>query len=285
MADWNPRANFVVVVPHCCLFSKKQGDFVEDILTEFWNWNILNVIALIPTKTPQLQANWNRVHRKSSKKLANEELFIPIFEVFARFSNTLLNTCGQVTKATVTNMWILDAEDTGRFLYEIPLFGHRISGDFHEYPVRISAFDFGPFFINTNPGKPKDMTVFDDGVKFRLINTISRATNMSVTFHSPPFGQELWGRRTGNSSWTEILGQVFSGISDVAVCDVYHVCHLSSGLECSVPYVFDKTLWYLPCPKSFPYWLSLSRVFELNLWIAFILVYVTYSSVMWRLVT
>lgn len=148
--------------------------------------------------------------------------------MFARFSNTVLNTCGQVTNATLTNMWISDAEDTGSFLYEIPLFGHRISGDFHECPIRVSAFDFGLFFINTNTGKPKDMTVFDDDVEFRLINTISRATNMWVTFHSPPFGQKLWGRRTGY--WTGILGQVFSGISDVAVCDVYYMCHLSGGL-------------------------------------------------------
>jgi hypothetical protein len=88
MSDWNPRANFVVVVPHCCLLQK--NDFVEGILTEFWNWNILNVIALIPTQTPQLRSNWNKVYRKSSKKSASAELFILIFEVFARFSNTVL---------------------------------------------------------------------------------------------------------------------------------------------------------------------------------------------------
>lgn len=132
--------------------------FVEDILTELWKCNILNVIPLIPTQTPQLQSNWNKVHRKSSKNSASEELFIPI-RVFARFSNTVLNTCGQVTNAILINVWISDAEDRGRFLYEIPLFGHRISGDFHECPVRVSAFDHGPFFISTNTRKPKDMTL------------------------------------------------------------------------------------------------------------------------------
>jgi len=182
-------------------------------------------------------------------------------------------------------MWICGAENKGRFLYEISLFGHRISGDFHECPVRVSAFDYGPFFINTNTGKSKDMTFFEEGVEFRLINTISRAANMSMTFHPPPFGQDLWGRRTKNGSRTGILGQVLSGSSDVAACGIYYVCHLNSGLECSVPYVFDETLWCLPCPRSFPYWLSLPRVFELNLWIAFILVYVIYSSMTWLLVT
>jgi len=43
MPDWNPRAKFVVVVPHCWLLSKKQSGFVEDILNEFWNWNIQSV--------------------------------------------------------------------------------------------------------------------------------------------------------------------------------------------------------------------------------------------------
>jgi len=51
---------------------KKQSHFVEDILTEFWNWNILNVIVLIPTQSPQLQATWNKVHRKPSNKPASE---------------------------------------------------------------------------------------------------------------------------------------------------------------------------------------------------------------------
>jgi len=50
-------------------------------------------------------------------------------------------------------MWISDAEDKGRFLYEIPLFGHRISGGFHECPIRVSAFDYGPFFIKTKFNK------------------------------------------------------------------------------------------------------------------------------------
>jgi hypothetical protein len=285
MPDWNPRAKYIVVVTHCCFLSKKQSDSVEDILTELWNWNILNVIALIPTQTPQLQSNWNKVHRNSSKKSASEESFIPIFEVFARFSNTILNTCGQVTKATLINKWVSNAEDTGRFLYEIPLFGHRISGDFHECPIRASAFDYSPFFITMNTEKPTNKTFINEGLEFRLIKTISTATNMSVTFHPPPSGQDLWGRLTENGSWTGIVGQVLSGNSDVAVCGLYYTCHLSSGLECSVPYIFDETLWYLPCPKPFPYWLSLSRVFKLNLWIAFTFAYVIYSSMMWVSVT
>jgi hypothetical protein len=279
--NWNPRANYVVVVTHCCFLSKKQSDSVEDILTELWNWNILNVIALIPTQNPQLQSNWNKVHRKSSEKSASEELVIPIFEVFAAFSNTILDNCGQVTNVTLINIWISDAEDSGRFLYEIPLFGHRISGDFHECPVRVSAFDYGPFFIKTNTGSPTNKTFFNEGLEFRLIKTISRATNMSVTYHPPPSDQDLWGKRTENGSWTGIVGQVLNRSSDVAVCGLYYVCESSSGLECSVPYVFDETLWYLPCPKPFPYWSSLSRVFKLNLWIAFTLVYVICSSVMW----
>jgi hypothetical protein len=277
MRDWNPRAKYVVVVTHCCFLSKKQSDSVEDILTELWNWNILNVIVLIPTQTPQLQSNWNKVNRKSSKKSASEESFTPIFEVFARFPNT----CCQATNATLINTWISDAKDTGRFLHEIPLIGHRISGDFHECQIRVSAFDYGPFFITTNTEKPINKTLFNDGLEFRLIKTIRRAMNMSVTFHSPPPDQDLWGRDIGNGSWTGVVGQVLSGNSDVAVCGLYYVCHLSSALECSETYVFDESLWYLSCPKPFPHWLSFSRVFKWNLWIAFTLAYVICSSMMW----
>ena len=65
---------------------------------------------------------------------------------------------------------------------------------------------------------------------------------MSVTFRPPPFGQDLWGRITENGSRTGKRGQVLSGSSDVTACGIYYVCYLSSGLECSVPYVFDETL-------------------------------------------
>jgi hypothetical protein len=282
LAEWNPRANFVVAVEQCCLFSINDSDYVSEILTELWNWNIMNVIVLVPAQSRQIQYNENESHTKSSKRQVSEKLPIPILEVFAWFPYQLPSLCGQVKKATLINTWVSDGEDIGRFLHEIPLFGKKIPSDIHGCPIRVSAFAYSPFFIqNMNNGKHKDTVVFNDGLEFRLLKAIITATDISVTFHSYPVGGDLWGRPLKNGSWTGILGQVLSGKSDVAICGLYYICHLSNGFECSMPYVFDKTLWCIPCPKPFPHWMSLSRVFDISLWLVFIPVYVIYSPLIW----
>jgi hypothetical protein len=282
--EWNPRANFVVILTQRCLPPIKQSDFVDEILTEFSNWNIMNVIVLVPTQTSQLQSIENETN-KSCKRSISEE-FLPILEVYAWVPRQPLGLCGQVTKGTLINVWASDGEDGGHFLYEMPLFGQKILGNFHGCPIRVSAFDYSPFFIqDINSEKHKDTVSFGDGLEFRLLHTITRATNMSVAFDSIPVSGDLWGRPLQNGSWTGVLGQVLSGSSDVAMCSVYYVCHLNNDLECSTPYVFDETLWCIPCPKPIPHWLSLTRVFEPNLWLVFILSYVIYSPLMWISVT
>lgn len=282
LAEWNPRANFVVAVEQCCLFSRNDNDVVEEILTELWNWKIVNVIILIPAQNSQFQCNGNENHNESSKRQVSEKLPIPILEVFAWSPYQFSSFCSQVERATLINTWILDGEDRGRFLHEIPLFRKKIPSDLRGCPFRVSAFAYSPFFIqDMNNGKHKDAIIFNDGLEFHLLKTIIAATDISVTFQPFPVRGDLWGRPLKNGSWTGILGQVLSGKSEVAICGLYYVCHLSNGFECSMPYVFDETLWYIPCPKPFPYWMSLSRVFDVSLWLVFMLVYLLYSTLIW----
>lgn len=239
------------------------------------------VIVLLPTKISKLLSTENETNKKSIKRSEIEE-FLPILKVYSSAPGESFDLCGKVTKASLINVWVSGANDEGYFLYKMPLFRQKILGTFHGCPIRVSAFDYRPFFIqDINSGKNKDTISFDDGLEFRLLNTISKSTNMSVVFDSIPVGGDLWGRPLGNGSWTGILGRVLSGSSDVAMCSLYYVCHLSNDFECSKPYVFDKTSWCLPCPRPFPHWLSLTRVFKLDLWLVFILSYVIYASLMW----
>ncbi|PNF21457.1 hypothetical protein B7P43_G13529, partial [Cryptotermes secundus] len=282
LAEWNPRAKFVVAVEQCYFFSRNVNAVVEEILTELWNWKIVNAVILIPAQNIQFQCNGNESHNKSSKRQVSEKLPIPLLEVFTWFPYQLSNLCGQVKRAILINTWVLDGEDREGFLHEIPLFGKKIPSDLRGCPVRVSAFAYSPFFNqDMNNGKHKDAIIFNDGLEFSLLKTMIAATNISVTFQPLPVGDDLWGRPLKNGSWTGILGQVLSGNSEVAVCGLYYVCHLSNGFECSMPYIFDETLWYIPCPKPFPHWMSLSRVFDVSLWLVFILVYVIYSTLIW----
>jgi hypothetical protein len=281
LAEWNPRANFVVVVEQCHLFSVNDSDSVDDILTELWNWKIVNAIVLIPAQICQFQNNGNNSHKKSKGK-ASVKMPIPLLEVFAWFPYNLPSLCCQLKKATLINTWILDGEGRESFLNEVPLFAKNIPGDLRGCRIRVSAFAYSPFFNqDMNNEKQQDALIFNDGLEFRLLKTIIKATDISVEFHPIPVGGDLWGRPLKNGSWSGILGQVLSGNSEVAICGLYYVCHLSNGFECSMPYIFDETLWYVPCPKPFPHWTSLSRIFNFSLWLVFILSYVIYTCLIW----
>jgi hypothetical protein len=263
-----------------------DSDFVREILTELWNWKILNSIILIPAHIRQFQYDGNDSLRISGERKACEKLPLPLLEVFAWLPCNLPSLCCQLKKSFLINTWILDGGGRERFLDEVPLFAKKTPADLRGCPVRVSAFAYSPFFNrDMNSGKHKGAIVFNDGLEFRLLKTITTATDISLTFHPFPVGGDLWGRPLKNGSWNGILGQVLSGNSDVAICGLYYVCHLSNEFECSMPYIFDETLWYIPCPKPFPHWMSLSRVFNVSLWLVFILVYIIYSCLIWVSVT
>jgi hypothetical protein len=233
--EWNPRANFVVVLTQRCLLSVKHSDLGDEILTELWNWKINDVIVLVPTQTFQLQTNEKEINKRSSKTSISEER-VPVFDVYTWFPRQASGLCGQVRKAILTNVWVSDGDGGGHFLYDVPLFGHKILRTFNGCPIRVSAFDYSPFFIqDINSEKSKDTISFNDGLEFRLLNTIAKATNISLTFKPIPAGDDLYGRPLQNGSWTGVLGQVLGGTSDVAMCGVYYICHLSNDFECSTP--------------------------------------------------
>jgi hypothetical protein len=282
LAEWNPRGNFVVAVEQCVLFSINDSDFIDEILIELWNWKIVNAIILIPSQIRQFQYEENGSHKNSGKKKAHEKLPLPLLEVFAWFPCKLPSLCCQLERSFLINTWVLDGGGRERFLDEVPLFAKKTPTDLRGCPIRISAFAYSPFFNqDMNSGKHNGAIVFNDGLEFRLLKAITAETDISVTFQPFPVGVDLWGRPLKNGSWSGILGQVLSGNSDVAICGLYYVCHLSNGFECSMPYIFDETLWYIPCPKPFPHWMSLTRVFNVSLWLVFILVYVIYSCLIW----
>jgi hypothetical protein len=281
--EWNPRANFVVTLAKSCLPPVKQSGFVDEILTELFSWNIVKVIVLVPTHTSLLQSTGNEITGAPSKMSISKE-FLHVLEAWVP-RQTPAN-CSQDIKATLINVWVSDGENGGNFLHDIPLYEQKVLGNFHGCPLRVSAFDYSPFFIQDfKSRKGNDAISFEDGLEFRLLNTITSATNMSVAFDPVPAGGDLWGKPLKNGSWSGMLGRVLGGTSDVAMCSAYHTSHVSNYFEWSTPYIFDNSLWCVPCPKTFPSSMSLTRVFQLDLWLVFILAYIIYSTVMWVLVT
>ena len=81
-----------------------------------------------------------------------------------------------------------------------------------------------------------------------------------------------------------MTGEIARSYSDIGIADLWHRCHLVKEIECLRPFLIDKARWYVPCAASYPRWMSLTRVFRLSLWSAFVTAYVVVSVVMCKVV-
>jgi len=81
-SGWNPRANFVIVVT----WDESEligSTLAEDIFTELWKENIVNVIVTLPTPDSK-QVHYSTLKRKE---------FVPILDVYAWFPYQPLGRC------------------------------------------------------------------------------------------------------------------------------------------------------------------------------------------------
>jgi hypothetical protein len=105
-----------------------------------------------------------------------------------------------------------------------------------------------------------------------------------MKYRVPPPDGGKWGWDVGNGTLNGVTGEIARSYSDIGIAGLWPRCHLVKEIECLRPYLIEKIRWYVPCANSYPRWMSLTRVFRLSLWSAFVTSYVFVSFVMWKLV-
>jgi len=130
----------------------------------------------------------------------------------------------------------------------------------------------------------KESIIYEKGVDIQIVSELGKTSNSSIKHRVPSPDGGYWGWDVGNGTWNGITGEIARSYSDIGMAKLWPVCHLVKKIECLRPYLIDKIRWYVPCATSYPRWMSLTRVFRLSLWSAFVTAYVVVSVVMWKVV-
>ncbi|KDR14037.1 uncharacterized protein LOC110834881 [Zootermopsis nevadensis] len=263
--DWNPRAKFIITLPHAEGNSTKQ--LAADVFNELWRWRVINMIAVIPALGPK-----------------NTTDAVPVLDVYTWFPYRPPGRCADVRDPVVLDHWIVDKYGNGSFLNNATLFPEKVPKDLQGCPIVASLFELEPAVMSKKfTTEDSAKTVFNEGIEIRLLQEFGSATNMTITYTQPP-NEELWGLPLKNGSWTGASGQLIQGSVDMAMDLYFYRCDVIKEVECLTPHLIDHVRWYVPCASPFPGWMSLIRVFTLSLWLGFLVSYFIVAFIMWQVV-
>jgi hypothetical protein len=126
--------------------------------------------------------------------------------------------------------------------------------------------------------------IYETGLDRQIVSEFAKTSNSSIKYRGPPPDGGQWGRDVGNGTWNGVTGEIARSYSDIGICILWNRCYLVKEIECLRTYLVEKVRWYVPCATSYPRWMSLTRVFRLSQWSAFVTAFIVVSVVMWKVV-
>jgi hypothetical protein len=259
--EWNPRAKFVILV--LAIRGVRTKRLAEDIVAELWASKIVNSVVLIPSLDTNMSTDP-----------------VNILDSYVWFPYHPTGKCPHDTYVTLPDRWVWDVRGSGHFLHNASLFPPKIQNDVHGCPLTVSTFDIPSFIMKRNTSKlDNEGVIYGKSLDIQIVSEFAKTTNSSIIYRVPPPDGGQLGWDVGNGTWIGVTGEIARSYSDIGIANIWHRCHLFKGLECLRPYLIDKVRWYVPCATSYPRWLSLTRLFRLSLWSAFVTAYVVVSLV------
>ncbi|KDR13726.1 hypothetical protein L798_12457 [Zootermopsis nevadensis] len=201
----------------------------KQILQLLWNFRVINAVVAI----------------------ARQESALVLYTWFPYGSP---RTCTQL-RVTTLNYWVF--EDSGRFLLGSSLFPQKIPHDLKGCSIKVSTTEIEPFVIlpyNNNP----DVTS-KDGLEGRLFQSIMK---MNLRFQLNLTGNEKWGDKLPNNTWTGIKRNPFNDVSELGFGALLLDTELCEVLECTDPHLKDSLVWHVRRPNQVPQRKGLYRSFE-----------------------
>jgi hypothetical protein len=246
--SWNPRGLFLVLI------SEKHGSnrtLVRQMLELLWSFKVLNALVVVPDAAHALLLyTW---YPYQSRKF-----------------------CIRV-KEVVLDSWLF--ENGGHFVSNSPLFPPKIPHDLQGCNITVSALQIEPYVFLSKGANSED--VCEDGVECRLFRLIMEKLNMTFTLKLP--GEEMWGDKLENNSWSGMKGHLNKNISDLALGALILDTELCNVFECTYSYLESSSVWLLPHSKEVAKWKSVFRVFKPTVWLAFGAIYFAVVLLLWRM--
>jgi hypothetical protein len=246
--SWNPRGQFLVLIPEQHTAGR---ELVRQILELLWSFKALNAVVAMPDPTQAVV-------------------------LYTWYPYQSPDLCIQVKEVKI-NSWVF--ENGGHFLSGSSLFPPKIPYDLKRCNINASTMRIEPFVFIYNETSSDARCI--DGVECRLFSLIMDKLNMTFQLKLP--GEEMWGDKLENGSWTGMKGHLIENISDIAFGAFFLYTELCDVFECSVPYFENYYVWHLPRAKEVAKWKSLFLVFKLTTWLAFIAACVAVVLLLWRM--
>jgi hypothetical protein len=246
--SWNPRGKFLVVV--------ETISEVPNILEEMRQWQVLNVVALVPADSD-----------------------LNTFDLYTWFPyQPPSGECGKLRETVLVNKCTTKG---GHLLRNVSLFPPKIPKDFAGCPITVSTLPSVPHVMTSIDGEQRhaeaDVT-YADGLDIRILNFVKRRLNFSARFLPPPDGD--WFIRYSNNTWGGIAGDLMYGRADLGMCGTTYEFASMKDLDMTVPYDTLDALFVVPRAKQHPRWNSIARVFHLPTWLLLITVMIVAAVIM-----
>lgn len=245
--SWNPRGQFLVLISDQHIAGT---ELVQQMLEILWSFKALNAVVAMPDPTQAVG-------------------------LYTWYSYRSPDICLQVEEVKV-NSWVFD--NGGHFLSSSPLFPQKIPYDLKRCNINASTIHMEPFVFINNETSSEDRCI--EGLECRLFCLIMDKLNMTFQLKLP--GDEMWGVKLRNESWTGMKGHLIKNISEIAFGTLYLDTELCDVFECTVSYFETYLVWHTPRAKEVAKWKSLFLVFQLDTWLAFIAVCVAAVLLLWR---
>jgi hypothetical protein len=246
--SWNPRGKFLVVVDRI--------SEVATVLEEMRQWQVLNVVALVPADGDP-----------NTFDLYTWFPYQPPSGECGKLRETIL-----LTKCTAKG---------GHLLRNVSLFPTKIPKDLAGCPITVSTIPSEPHVMTSIDGAdqhPDAGVTYADGLDIRIINFVNERLNASLRFLPPPDGD--WMIVYDNFTLGGIAGDVVHGRADVGMCGTTYAFVMVRDLDLTVPYATLDALFVVPRAKQHPRWSSITRVFDLPIWLLLITVMIVAAVVM-----
>jgi len=159
----------------------------------------------------------------------------------------------------------------GEFVLKVNLFPQKVPKTFHKCSTKVISF-IQPPAVMENP--EKNYT----GLEINFVELILKRLNLTAEYNVSSNTKGSYYRM-----FMQTVGQLEPASSDIA----FGALPLDSGsihvAETTVPYVYMKLSWYVPCPNPAARWKSLSKVFGSIVWVRFAAVEILAVIIMWLL--
>ncbi|PSN54829.1 Ionotropic receptor 675 [Blattella germanica] len=174
------------------------------------------------------------------------------------------------------NQWVLEGD--GHFLREVNLFPSKLPKDFKGYKLEVLFTISETMYLNNGMNASFDYYTYDDisGGEIEVIKLISECTNIDFRFIHPQSENIPFFDRYKTTILNFALGK-----GDLYMSMATSMKDALLWSDMTFPHVVTGSKVYIPCPKPNPRLESISKIFDISVWLFVSTTYVLVTTTLW----